>query len=223
MLLFVSVSLRPYILVIKDFVCFDSIIIAKKKNIYISLLEQNKHLFYLFLLWFHTIFIHLYLDISSVKTTPDAYLIIRELSSPYLRLCPVTISTSIGLSARLSRTPGRDWLAARPDVTARSSHINRDPNRKDRLRPALHPCRASFHPQHSAPNGPPIMGNPRVFFDITIDGDNAGRIIMEVRRTHDNHHQQHQAAVDLAPVTQRYFSPICVNLAKKLKKERRGG
>lgn len=149
-----------------------------------------------------------------MKTTPDAYLIIRELSSPYLRLCPVTISTSIGLSARLSRTPGRDWLSARPDVTARSSHINREPNRKERLRPALHPCRASFHPQHSAPNGPPIMGNPRVFFDITIDGDNAGRIIMEVRRTHHNHHQQHQAAVDLAPVTQRYFSPICVNLAE---------
>lgn len=159
-----------------------------------------------------------------MKTTPDAYLIIRELSSPYLRLCPVTISTSIGLSARLSRTPGRDWLSARPDVTARSSHINGDPNRKERLRPALHPCRASFHPQHSAPNGPPIMGNPRVFFDITIDGDNAGRIIMEVRRTHHNHHHQHQAAVDLAPVTQRYFSPICVNLAtKKRKKERRGG
>lgn len=25
------------------------------------------------------------------------------------------------------------------------------------------------------------MGNPRVFFDITIDGANAGRIVMEVR------------------------------------------
>lgn len=26
------------------------------------------------------------------------------------------------------------------------------------------------------------MGNPRVFFDITIDGVNAGRIIMEVNK-----------------------------------------
>lgn len=43
---------------------------------------------------------------------------------------------------------------------------------------------------------------------------------MEVRQTHHNHHHQ-QAAVDLAPVTQRYFSPICVNLAKnKERKER---
>lgn len=33
------------------------------------------------------------------------------------------------------------------------------------------------------------MGNPRVFFDITIDGVNAGRIIMEVnkRTRHERH------------------------------------
>ncbi|XP_044030999.1 peptidyl-prolyl cis-trans isomerase-like [Siniperca chuatsi] len=40
------------------------------------------------------------------------------------------------------------------------------------------------------------MGNPRVFFDITIDGDNAGRIIMELR-------------ADVVPKTAENFRALC--------------
>lgn len=112
-----------------------------------------------------------------MESSPDGYII--AFNDP-----PRYSNTSIGLSARLSRTPGRDWLSALADVTTWSSHIYRDPNRKERLRSALQRCRrATLYPQYSAPRGPLIMGNPRVFFDITIDGDNAGKIIMEVRQT----------------------------------------
>ncbi|XP_037340274.2 peptidyl-prolyl cis-trans isomerase-like [Pungitius pungitius] len=40
------------------------------------------------------------------------------------------------------------------------------------------------------------MGNPRVFFDITIDGGNAGRIIMELR-------------ADVVPKTAENFRALC--------------
>lgn len=149
--------------------------------IHISLGELNKYLFYLSYLFPHFI--------NSVESTTDGHILVIVFNHS-----PRCYNTSIGLSSRLSRTPGRDWLSARPDVSTWSSHINRDPNRKERLRPALQRyLRASFHLQSSAPRGPPIMGNPRVFFDITIDGDNAGRIIMEVMQTPS-------FAVDLAPV-----------------------
>ncbi|XP_048037138.1 peptidyl-prolyl cis-trans isomerase-like [Megalobrama amblycephala] len=40
------------------------------------------------------------------------------------------------------------------------------------------------------------MANPRVFFDITIDGDNAGRIVMELR-------------ADVVPKTAENFRALC--------------
>ncbi|KAL4004287.1 signal-regulatory protein beta 2 [Sarotherodon galilaeus] len=40
------------------------------------------------------------------------------------------------------------------------------------------------------------MGNPRVFFDITIDGANAGRIVMELR-------------ADVVPKTAENFRALC--------------
>uniref|UniRef100_G3N738 Peptidyl-prolyl cis-trans isomerase n=1 Tax=Gasterosteus aculeatus TaxID=69293 RepID=G3N738_GASAC len=40
------------------------------------------------------------------------------------------------------------------------------------------------------------MGNPRVFFDITIDGGNAGRIVMELR-------------ADVVPKTAENFRALC--------------
>lgn len=166
--------------------------------IHISLPEQNKNLFYLS---------HLFpYFINSVESTPDGYIIVFNHPARYY-------NTSIGLSTRLSRTTGRDWLSAPRDVTTWSSHINWDPNRKEWLRPALQRCRrASFQPQYSAPRGPPIMGNPRVFFDITIDGDNAGRIIMEVRQTPSSA----GGILHLCVAQHRYF--LSVPILRKRKK-----
>ncbi|KAF1377900.1 hypothetical protein PFLUV_G00205560, partial [Perca fluviatilis] len=76
-------------------------------------------------------------------------------------------------------------------------HRRTDPNRSS-VSDALSGIHTSayFH-HHTRITGRSInMGNPKVFFDITIDGANAGRIIMELR-------------ADVVPKTAENFRALC--------------
>lgn len=64
------------------------------------------------------------------------------------------------------------------------------------------------------------MGNPRVFFDITLDGKKAGRIIMEVRKPHHLPAGGLRTWVSLSPQFPKYIfrrstSPVFMCLVLK--------
>nr|XP_040053446.1 peptidyl-prolyl cis-trans isomerase-like [Gasterosteus aculeatus aculeatus] len=79
----------------------------------------------------------------------------------------------------------RDWLPAAPTSPGRSDHRDKE---MERARVPI----TNRTDAHACTN----MGNPRVFFDITIDGGNAGRIVMELR-------------ADVVPKTAENFRALC--------------